>query len=1048
MTFRCAHIADVHFRGLKRHDEYRAVFNAFFEKCRELKPDAIFIGGDIVHSKTQGISPEVIDILHWWFKSMAEIAPVHIVLGNHDGLILNHDRQDAITPIVNAIGSPEIHLYKNSGVYPIKDGYNWCVFSCFDEEGWKNVKPVEGDINIATFHGGVLGSKTDTEWDISGEVAASFFDDYDFTFLGDIHKFQYIDHEKRIAYPGSTIQQNYGEDVKKGFLFWEINSKWDYKSTFHQLKNLHPFITIDWKDDYDTTVSSLRNKPKGARFRVRADVALTQAEIRLIYSYLRDQKNAKEIVFKIDAQQEYSKNQSAKIKTLNLWDESQRNNIVENYFQDSLNEDSLNEVKQLFSKTIDEIPEDSVKKPTTWSLKKLNFENTFAYGKGNEINFENMNGIVGIFAKNASGKSSIPGTIMYNLFNGTDRGALKNLHVVNSRKGNCKSTAIIEANSNEYAIERKTVKKQNKSGTVSATTYLDLKRQIDGTAIDESEEQRRETEKVLRELVGTSDDFLMTSFASQGSINSFIKEKASSRKSILTKFIGLDIFEDLYKISRDHYNLLKGQLMSKKQRDWSNEIDNAYTEIQEKEILKKELKQKELQLKEKESHLRFLISQDQSNVSDLDINTLENKCNTLQSTIKNTKQEIEDLKDQTQSLDRQITKISNALSKIDIDALRADKERFSEAKLKLNTLLNELSNSKKDLKNSNESLKILESVPCSSPCVKQPALDAGVDVSSCKFISRAHNSVSNKEKYQNQVLLLENSAGEIKSFISNLEKIQIIKKINLFDDNTLKVKSLKSKQQNLVEKMEILNERLISKSEEYKTTKEEYDTAVKMMSATDQERLADLKRQLKTLETEINGTNVSWSKAEGRIAYLQDTILRFEEEREEFEELNEKNKIYNIFSTAMSKKGIPVTLIKDMLPVINAEIKQILTSVVPFTVELDIEDGSNSMDVYINYGDSKRIIECGSGMEKMISSIAIRVALINISSLPKSDIFIIDEGFGALDDTNLEACSRLLQSLKKWFKTILIISHVDAVKDIVDDTIEIMSKGNDAYVKY
>lgn len=1048
MTFRCAHIADVHFRGLKRHDEYRAVFNTFFEKCRKLKPDAIFIGGDIVHSKTQGISPEVIDILHWWFKSMAEIAPVHIVLGNHDGLILNHDRQDAITPIVNAIGSPEIHLYKNSGVYPIKDGYNWCVFSCFDEEGWKNVKPVEGDINIATFHGGVLGSKTDSEWDISGEVAASFFDDYDFTFLGDIHKFQYIDHEKRIAYPGSTIQQNYGEDVKKGFLFWEINSKWDYRSTFHQLKNLHPFITIDWKDDYDTTVSSLRNKPKGARFRVRADVVLTQAEIRLIYSYLRDQKDAKEIVFKIDAQQEYSKNQSAKIKTLNLWDESQRNNIVENYFQDSLDEDSLNEVKRLFSKTIDEIPEDSVKKPTTWSLKKLNFENMFAYGKGNEINFENMNGIVGIFAKNASGKSSIPGTIMYNLFNGTDRGALKNLHVVNSRKGNCKSTAIIEANSNEYAIERKTVKKQNKNGTVSATTYLDLKRQIDGTTIDESEEQRRETEKVLRELVGTSDDFLMTSFASQGSINSFIKEKASSRKSILTKFIGLDIFEDLYKISRDHYNLLKGQLMSKKQRDWSNEIESAYSEIQEKEVLKKDLKQKELQLKEKESHLRFLISQDQNTVSGIDIGTLENKCNTLKLSIKNTTQEIEDLKDESQLLDNQITKISNALSKIDIDSLRSDKERFNEAKLKLNTLLNELNNSRKDLKNSNESLKILESVPCSSPCVKQPALDAGIDVSNCKFISRAHESVSNKDKYANQVKVLENSANEIKSFIANLEKIQIIKKINLFDDNTLKVKSLKSKYQNLVEKIEILSERLVSKNEEYKISKDEYEDALKMMSASDQERLADLKKQLKTLETEINATNVSWSKAEGRIAYLQDTILRFEEEREEFEELNEKNKIYNIFSTAMSKKGIPVTLIKDMLPVINEEIKQILTSVVPFTVELDIEDGSNSMDVYINYGDSKRIIECGSGMEKMISSIAIRVALINISSLPKSDIFIIDEGFGALDDTNLEACSRLLQSLKKWFKTILIISHVDAVKDIVDDTVEIMSKGNDAYVKY
>ena len=220
------------------------------------------------------------------------------------------------------------------------------------------------------------------------------------------------------------------------------------------------------------------------------------------------------------------------------------------------------------------------------------------------------------------------------------------------------------------------------------------------------------------------------------------------------------------------------------------------------------------------------------------------------------------------------------------------------------------------------------------------------------------------------------------------------------------------------------------------------------MSATDQERLESLSSSLKDLEYSINGVSAKWSKSEGRISYLQDTILRYEEEREEFEELNEKNKIYDIFSSAMSKKGIPVTLIKDMLPVLNNEIKDILSAVVPFTVELEIEDGSNSMDVYINYGDSRRIIECGSGMEKMISSIAIRVALINISSLPKSDIFIIDEGFGALDDSNLEACSRLLQSLKKWFKTILIISHVDAVKDIVDDTIEIMSNGKDAYVKY
>ena len=59
-------------------------------------------------------------------------------------------------------------------------------------------------------------------------------------------------------------------------------------------------------------------------------------------------------------------------------------------------------------------------------------------------------------------------------------------------------------------------------------------------------------------------------------------------------------------------------------------------------------------------------------------------------------------------------------------------------------------------------------------------------------------------------------------------------------------------------------------------------------------------------------------------------------------------------------------------------------------VELEVDVDSNSMDIFIDYGDSKRIIELASGMEKMIASLAIRVALINVSSLPKSDIFVIE----------------------------------------------------------
>ena len=164
--FKCAHISDIHFRSLKRHEEYKTVFQKYFEKLKKIENlDAIFIGGDIVHSKTQGITPEIIDILSWWFTSLADIAPTHIILGNHDGLILNETRQDAISPIISALNNKNLKLYKKSGVYPcIADNHdttiNWCVFSCFDEKSWLNVKPVENEINIACFHGAVLGSST------------------------------------------------------------------------------------------------------------------------------------------------------------------------------------------------------------------------------------------------------------------------------------------------------------------------------------------------------------------------------------------------------------------------------------------------------------------------------------------------------------------------------------------------------------------------------------------------------------------------------------------------------------------------------------------------------------------------------------------------------------------------------------------------------------------------------------------------------------------------------------------------------------------------
>ncbi len=137
---------------------------------------------------------------------------------------------------------------------------------------------------------------------------------------------------------------------------------------------------------------------------------------------------------------------------------------------------------------------------TQITLQKLKFSNMFSYGKDNHINFNKLTGVVGLFGNNRAGKSSIPGTIMYTLFNTTDRGSIKNQDVVNTRKGMCKSKINFNVGANSYEVVRETTKKTNRKGITSATTKLELRNLKDEYSLDETEKQRRKTEKIQEDI--------------------------------------------------------------------------------------------------------------------------------------------------------------------------------------------------------------------------------------------------------------------------------------------------------------------------------------------------------------------------------------------------------------------------------------------------------------------------------------------------------------------------------------------------------------------
>jgi exonuclease SbcC len=82
-------------------------------------------------------------------------------------------------------------------------------------------------------------------------------------------------------------------------------------------------------------------------------------------------------------------------------------------------------------------------------------------------------------------------------------------------------------------------------------------------------------------------------------------------------------------------------------------------------------------------------------------------------------------------------------------------------------------------------------------------------------------------------------------------------------------------------------------------------------------------------------------------------------------------------------------------------------------------------------------LELSSGMERFISSLAMRVGLINVCNLPRANFLAIDEGFGNMDSDNLNSIYMLFQYLKSQFQFAFVVSHIESMRDTVDSLLEI-----------
>ena len=258
MIKKLTHFSDLHIRLFKDHDLYRDIIRDMLSRFEQIKPDRIIFTGDLVHSKNQ-MTPELIEIVAWVLTECSKIAKTILIPGNHDFLVNNTERLDALSPIINSLNSENIVYYKDRGIYE-DENISWCVYSQYQGNIPPDIVDAKGT-KIGLFHGPIQGMKTDLGFDFGEEAYdVEKFNGLETVLCGDIHKRQEFNFKTGKGYMiGSPIQQNIGESIgRHGYGIYDVETK---EYSYVDLPNPKPFMKFSIKsfEDIENGTEKLQN---------------------------------------------------------------------------------------------------------------------------------------------------------------------------------------------------------------------------------------------------------------------------------------------------------------------------------------------------------------------------------------------------------------------------------------------------------------------------------------------------------------------------------------------------------------------------------------------------------------------------------------------------------------------------------------------------------------------------------------------------------------------------------------------------------------------
>lgn len=990
------HIADIHIsNNIERHEEYKKVIDKTVEIIsKDTSKKIIVLVGDIFHDKTI-LRPESIELAKYMLTRMSDICKVIIVDGNHDININNNKRMSSIKATIQYINTKnEIHYITDTNIKTI-EGINYVLTPM--ESKVSEFNRIQNQKYVGLYHGTLYKSKTDSyTFNDESKIKASDFDNYDIVLLGDIHKFQYMNVKKTIAYSGSLIQQNHGESIDNhGMIKWNLK---DNTSKYIEIENEYIFKTIllDNTNINKYDIEGIENKKTRLRIKYKdiekKDLDQFISQIRKKYKIIN---LTKEEIFEIKRDNEQTISIDNK-NVIEYYDEyiKENNNISLQIKKHNI------DIRKRLTNLVDEYNTNNIKQTRkNIKINKIEFSNLFAYGEYNVIDFNKLSNLNLLCGKNATGKSSIIDIILWGIYNKFSRGS--HADALNIKYNNGYSIIQLEVNGIKYTIERKISKKTTITNSVilyeGYINHKDIKSKNLIGIKNISNTTKKMTDIDIIEKFGSYEDLISTSIILQVGQN-FVDVSDENKRKFLMKVLGLMSIESIRNTcsqrirKHDDIGYYKAKLNDINYKEKKKEIEIAIDEYKE-DI--KNIKE-EIENINKEINT---INVEQIRLYNKNSKTLEEETIELEIELDNLKQNI----NHTKYTNNDINKI---IKKIEKNRLKQEtiQKKILNISLDKHTITTRLNNTRLLITNSNKEIEKLTKE-------KENKKNNKTDTA---YITR----LIEKERiilqlYEEKRDELEEMNNEYKNNEENIKKLEEIEKeIIMLNEEHNRITTINE----LINRKEFIESQI----------KFNKNTMKEMINSEEEIRKEELNIDKKEMEELL----IEYSNK--LYMYENDLIKIDQEEKEQIEIRNKYNEIEHIkhidnLIINIIDEGLMNYAINKKKTMLCKKINNILMNVGNYEIEIEID---NNKAFFYKILENGKINTNGlSGYERMILNISIRIALNSMNIVNKYNYLIIDEGMSSADNENIIKICNIFEMIKSEYEICILISHIDEIKN-------------------